>query len=202
MNNIFLQAEEAEKLEELAEKILTLNTEEEKQFFELKKKNDALVKERTAKLDEFKKKVNSLQYKVSELFTVEEIKAAAIDLKIIIEGAPQAKTRATRKSWRASDNNDVLISHKVAEGRGRAFTYKKGRVFEGAQEGEITNSNPVYPKTSFPKAFLEFAGSEKDLLSIATTEGATYFATPEGKKELTEILKVVADFKKANPEVK
>lgn len=201
MNNIFLQQDEAEKLSSLAQNILGLTAEQEKEFFELKKKNDALVKERTAKLEEFKTKVKTLKYTIDELFTVEEIKAIAIELNIVADNASKSKTRTPRKSWRASDNNEVVLTYKSTSGRGRAFTYRKGRIFEGAQEGEITASNPVYPKSTFPKSFIEFGGSEKDLLSIATEEGKKYFATPEGKKELAEILRVIAEYKKENPEI-
>lgn len=201
MNNIFLQQDQAEELKNLAQNFLNLTSEEEKRLMELKHLNDGIVKERGTKLEQLKAQVSKLRISISELFTTEEIRETAVELKLVSTPSTPKTPSKTRNQWRDSDKNDTLISYKATTGRGRAFVYKKGRIFEGSVEGEISASNPVYPKTFFPKAFLDFGTNAKDLLSIATDEGKKYFETKEGKEELEEIIHITTKFIEENPSI-
>ncbi|XVJ95877.1 hypothetical protein NLY09_09415 (plasmid) [Burkholderia vietnamiensis] len=94
-------------------------------------------------------------------------------------------------SERPSANNPVLLTIKPADGKGRAFAYNQGRVFEPAN-GLI--KAPWLP-TQFPRGLLDNAQSKETLSAFFTEEGRVYFSTEQGLAELEAIVKVSQEAK-------
>ncbi|MGU4699055.1 hypothetical protein K6L09_20530 [Burkholderia cepacia] len=132
---------------------------------------------------------------ITELFSREEISDAAHMLGLVATAAGK-KTAGTRApaAARPSDANEVLLTKAPASGKGRAFQYRQGRVFEHANDA-VKTPWVVQPK-QFPQTLIDNGQSEAALLKIATEAGKAYFATEEGKKELALLVEVSKDAKK------
>lgn len=92
---------------------------------------------------------------------------------------------ATTTVERPSNNNEEVINHK---GHGKPFIYKRGRVFEDVKGQPTTDLKKVYGQS-----LGKFFATHKTAAAIkeaATEAGKTYFATPEGKKELDKLVEL------------
>lgn len=97
----------------------------------------------------------------------------------------EAKPATTATIERPSNNNEEVINHK---GHGKPFIYKRGRVFEDVKGQPTTDLKKVYGQS-----LGKFFATHKTAAAItgaATEAGKTYFATPEGKKELDRLVEL------------
>lgn len=105
------------------------------------------------------------------------------------EGA-EKRTRAPAEP-RPSDSKPLLI--KDMDANKRAFEYRQGRVFELKKQGKPYQIIDYAHKDVFNSSskFLSANRTKEALEKNFTEEGKTYFATPEGKKELEIILEAI-----------
>lgn len=131
---------------------------------------------------------------ITELFSREEISDAAHMLGLVATAGKKTATTRAPAAVRPSDANEILLTKAPASGKGRAFAYKQGRVFEHANDA-VKTPWVVQPK-QFPQTLIDNGQSEAALLKIATEAGKAFFATEEGKKELALLVEVSKDAKK------
>ncbi|MBY4717480.1 MULTISPECIES: hypothetical protein [Burkholderiaceae] len=134
-------------------------------------------------------------FTITQLFSREEISDAAHMLGLVATAGKKTATTRAPAAVRPSDANEVLLTKAPASGKGRAFAYKQGRVFEHANDA-VKTPWVVQPK-QFPQTLIDNGQSEAALLKIATDAGKAYFATEEGKKELALLVEVSKAAKKA-----
>lgn len=134
-------------------------------------------------------------FTITQLFSREEISDAAHMLGLVAKAGKKAGATRAPAAVRPSDANEVLLTKAPASGKGRAFAYKQGRVFEHANDA-VKTPWVVQPK-QFPQTLIDNGQSEAALLKIATDAGKAYFATEEGKKELALLVEVSKAAKKA-----
>lgn len=97
----------------------------------------------------------------------------------------EAKPATTATIERPSNSNEEVINYK---GHGKPFIYKRGRVFEDVKGQPTTDLKKVYGAS-----LGKFFATHKTAAAIkeaATEAGKTYFATPEGKKELDKLVEL------------
>ncbi|BCM12980.1 hypothetical protein MAFF241648_21700 [Ralstonia solanacearum] len=186
----YLSEEQRKSFDDLKDRILDLNPEENKELDALRK----AAQDNKAKRDKHVKDAQSAVGKVIPAISLAELFGDKLQDILKAEGYGVAaqepakkagKTAGTRKanSTRASDGAPVLIT--ITPAQGRKWEYRKGRVFE--QASDTVKTPWVYQPKQFPNALLEHGQTEASLLKHATDEAKTYFAN-EGKEELAKIV--------------
>lgn len=157
--------------------------------------------ERKQKLSTIRDLINALGADgKSPITTVEAI--SLFPAGLVFGSAKEAKgtatTTATEKAKKASDSDIELffVAKKPNTPGAKDFSLHKGRIFEPASD----KLKAPYPSAkAVPAKLLEHGNSEQDLMKIISVKdkdaAEAYLKTAEGKKEITEILKVVKEAK-------
>jgi regulator of replication initiation timing len=160
------------------------------QLSKLNEGREALIKDVQKSIDDNKILVLELfgtARKLGKLLTEQGVKPESLfpTAKAATDEDGQATPATLNAVERPSNKNEELIKSK---GHGKPFIYKRGRVFEDAKGEPTTDLKKVYAG-----ALSKFFTTHKTAAAIkeaATEAGKTYFATPEGKKELDKLVEL------------
>jgi hypothetical protein len=153
---------------------------------------------RAEQLSTIKGQVNDLNIAVAEIYSSDEISAAAqaLNRNTTVASKSSNKKKIARRS-RPSDTNEVLlVLHNNPGEKGPSeWRYRQGRVFERASD---TTSLPwAMRQKQFPSKLLKVGTSAEALRPYFTQAGASYFATEAGQKELDRLVEVTNAARKA-----
>lgn len=211
MAPIYLNEEKNTRYKELLAKFDDLEDKELEELNKLRKELQTNKGKRSADILKVQKQVTELGLSLEEMFGAslgDVIKAQGLTIDRLFPqetireyavsiglggkaGKPAASGESTPRAprrERPSDANPVLLTRPTPSGVGRAFQYKQGRIFE--QASDTVKTPYVYADKQFPAALFENS-TKAELLKLATPEGKTFFATPDGQVELDKILDVI-----------
>src|SRR5699024_11096317 len=103
------------------------------------------------------------QYKIepTELYDAAQLSASGRQRT----GQTGRRKTTVRRKWRNSDQAPVLLEMKPEGGRGRAFVYRQGRIYEGMAPDR---PDPVY--ASLPSRLAQYGDSEESVLTHLATD--------------------------------
>lgn len=170
-----------------------VSDEQEAELLALRKEMQQNKKERADKLSSIKAHVSEFEFSVSDIFSMDEIAAAAGKSGVASSQnikTGKKNTKKVRKGSRPSDSNEVLlVLHNEPGEKGPSeWCYRQGRVFEQASG---TTSQPWAMRAKqFPSKLLKIGYSAAALRQSFTPSGAAYFATEPGQAELVKLVDV------------
>ncbi|HLS50439.1 MAG TPA: hypothetical protein VK032_00370 [Burkholderiaceae bacterium] len=185
---LLLEPQKQQRFQDLLARFVELSEAELQELQALRQQHLLHQQNRQSEVEKIQQLIEQYRIQPSELFSAAQLK-------------PSGRQRATatrrqstpRRKWRKSDQAPVLLEMKPEGGRGRAFVYRKGRIYEGMAPNR---PEPVY--ANLPARLAQYGASASSILShLATDEGRDYFATPEGQAELNRIVEVVQQLKQS-----
>lgn len=175
-----------------------ITDEQESELIALRRELQRNKQERTDRLVSMKAEIADLGVTVEELFDTGTITAAAQRMApAATNNVRMATGKGEGRNTRPSDSNEVLLVLPKEPGvKGPpVWKYRRGRIFE---RGSGTTPKPWPLKArQFPTKLLMLGHSADSLRSYFTAEGAAYFATEQGKFELTKLVDIVNEARKA-----
>jgi hypothetical protein len=203
-------AQKKDQIKELGSRYLTLDPAEKKTLEDLTKDVKHAIDKRKESLESLHTLIKNIEPTIDELFKPEELKAMimATDWKpsdlfpsTMLKGkAPKASaSEGSDESKRPSDSTELLLKRPQPAGqKGQAFTYHKGRAFEGHVKPKggwdgYEKSDTVKPwqyNDQFPSALLEYGQTSEKLLELCVDAAARKYFTEDaiGKKELAKLV--------------
>lgn len=175
-------SEDNDLYELLKSNIDDLSEKDDEQFKVLREKKKNALVHRSDNISTIKKAITDLGISIKDLFDDSTIKGIAKDLGFFGGNKP-AKTTASKTPAKKGNSSQLLLGRVGTQGRTWSYTAKQ--VYE--------KKSGQYPwgLAQFPKVLIHYGDSAESLLSIATPEGQSYFATAKGQAELAEILRIV-----------
>lgn len=171
-----------------------IGDEQEKELITLRRELQKNKAARIGLLSGIKTQIAELGIAVAELYSKDEISAAAQESGLFISRATQSKSK--EKSSRTSDNNEVLmvLRNEPGEKGPTKWSYRQGRIYERASG---TTSQPWAMRAKqFPGKLLKLGTSAEALRPYFTPAGTAYFATEAGQAELVRLVEVTLEARK------